>query len=398
MTAFNLGWDCDNNAAVAATIIAVIKGYSWMQDQGWDIVDRYHNTTRAGMPEDETITGFAHRIADLAARAIVAQGGEAVGGEDNVVYRIRREPPANVEPLVDPGEEATRVRQTLEPEIRRDLASHDPLSRARAAYLAICLDLAAGIEKERPERWAVAVEDLNEQSNLLQVLFHFSPTPMAEDLRSRALAAGVEPPAEAEPVWTIDLRPHGDEWAARDTPLCIRLPELGRAAQDSFREADIDALIDSCYWLDRAAGEFAERCDELDRISDGIGIRLENRDWENLTRDLSDLERLLDGLRTGDAAHPADEHPMCPRLSRDVSALEAALDRRDAELAANQWQKLRGAIQQVHDVVDAAAGGAEALHKALALGSRERVGEAVGIIAHAFHLPAGDDTTVRGQR
>jgi len=43
MTAFNFGWDADNNAATAGTIIGLVKGYRWMMKQNWKIVDRYHN-------------------------------------------------------------------------------------------------------------------------------------------------------------------------------------------------------------------------------------------------------------------------------------------------------------------------------------------------------------------
>ena len=75
MTAFNFGWDADNNAATAGTIVGVIKGYRWIMAQGWTIVDRYRNTTRDGMPTDETITSFADRIIDLAERVIAKQGG-----------------------------------------------------------------------------------------------------------------------------------------------------------------------------------------------------------------------------------------------------------------------------------------------------------------------------------
>ncbi|MHC4604337.1 MAG: ADP-ribosylglycohydrolase family protein, partial [Planctomycetota bacterium] len=60
-TAFNFGWDADNNAATAATIVGVIKGHKWMQKQGWNIQDRYRNTTRESMPKDETISSFANR-------------------------------------------------------------------------------------------------------------------------------------------------------------------------------------------------------------------------------------------------------------------------------------------------------------------------------------------------
>ncbi|MEE8576210.1 MAG: ADP-ribosylglycohydrolase family protein, partial [candidate division Zixibacteria bacterium] len=64
--AFNFGWDADNNAATAATIVGVIKGHRWMRQQGWEIEDSYRNTTRPSMPEDETITGFGDRIIEVA--------------------------------------------------------------------------------------------------------------------------------------------------------------------------------------------------------------------------------------------------------------------------------------------------------------------------------------------
>ncbi len=70
ITAFNFGWDSDNNAATSGTIIGVIKGYRWMMTQNWNIIDRYRNTTRDDMPMDETITSFADRLIDLAERVI----------------------------------------------------------------------------------------------------------------------------------------------------------------------------------------------------------------------------------------------------------------------------------------------------------------------------------------
>ncbi len=69
-TAFNFGWDADNTAATAGTIVGVIKGHRWMMGQNWQIVDRYHNTKRENMPEDETITSFADRVIDLAQRSL----------------------------------------------------------------------------------------------------------------------------------------------------------------------------------------------------------------------------------------------------------------------------------------------------------------------------------------
>ncbi|MFN2127966.1 MAG: ADP-ribosylglycohydrolase family protein, partial [Anaerolineales bacterium] len=78
VSAFNFGWDADNTAATAGTIVGVIKGYRWMMSQGWQIVDRYHNTKRENMPEDETITSFADRVIDLAEKVIVKNGGKKI--------------------------------------------------------------------------------------------------------------------------------------------------------------------------------------------------------------------------------------------------------------------------------------------------------------------------------
>ncbi|KPL09074.1 MAG: hypothetical protein AMS26_23335, partial [Bacteroides sp. SM23_62] len=52
---FNLGWDADCSAATAGTILGVMKGRKWIMEQDWEIIDRYDNATRDGMPEDETI-------------------------------------------------------------------------------------------------------------------------------------------------------------------------------------------------------------------------------------------------------------------------------------------------------------------------------------------------------
>jgi hypothetical protein len=49
-----------------------------MMAQGWQIVDRYKNTTREEMPQDETITSYADRLVELAERVITGQGGQRV--------------------------------------------------------------------------------------------------------------------------------------------------------------------------------------------------------------------------------------------------------------------------------------------------------------------------------
>jgi hypothetical protein len=165
-----------------------------MEKQGWNIADRYRNTSRPGMPEDETISRFAARLAQIAEQAILAHGGEKITTDGRAVYRIQLQKPANVEPLVDPAEELERLRAALRPKIVKALETGAAgTEAARACYLAICLDLAKPLALRYPRAWSRAVAALQKQAGLLKVL-RDSPTPDAEKLRKRLRAFGVRLP------------------------------------------------------------------------------------------------------------------------------------------------------------------------------------------------------------
>jgi hypothetical protein len=205
--AFNFGWDCDNNAATAGTILGVVKGYRWMLSQGWRIVDRYRNETREAMPEDETITSFADRLVDLAERVILEQGGQRLDLPRQPAYRIPVEPAANVAPLLDRADLLAQTRMALEPQIRTGLESRDSRERARAAYLAICLGLAEDYRSDSPALWTQAIADLRSFDQIAQVLFHHSPVPSALSLQEQAARAGLEKPTQRRDLWNPRPRP-----------------------------------------------------------------------------------------------------------------------------------------------------------------------------------------------
>jgi hypothetical protein len=199
--AFNFGWDADNDAATACTIVGVQKGYRWMMAQGWNIQDRYRNTSRDAMPDNETITGFAERVFSLAERVILENGGQKRTREGRTVYRVRLQKPANVERLPDFAAEAAGLRTKLGPEIEAAIASgKDPQAQARAAYLAIGLDLAGSLGAKYPQQWKTAIADLSGYRKVMQVLF-FPRVPEGETLRAKAAAAGLQPPAAKEATW-----------------------------------------------------------------------------------------------------------------------------------------------------------------------------------------------------
>jgi hypothetical protein len=192
-TAFNFGWDADNTAATAGTIVGVLRGYRHLMSQGWQIVDRYRNTTRDGMPMDETITSYADRLIELAEKVVSQGGGERALRRSQPVYRIATEIPSNVHPLRRVESESDKLRAELGEAIRADIQDNSHAQqRARAAYLAICLDLAPTLADEHPAEWRDAVEALNNYQQLVAYLFSDQPSTAGHSrLKERAASAGV---------------------------------------------------------------------------------------------------------------------------------------------------------------------------------------------------------------
>ncbi|HUU17662.1 MAG TPA: ADP-ribosylglycohydrolase family protein [Sedimentisphaerales bacterium] len=212
MTAFNFGWDADNNAATAGTIIGVINGYRWMMKQNWKIVDRYHNTTREDMPMDETISSFADRIIDLAEKVITEQGGRRQNIDGQIVYHIHLEKPTNIVPLSNLAEQTARLQYEMKSAIETTIANESSPSKtardenddrklAFAAYSAICLDLAQDLKQNYPEQWPKALKALNNCPKVVQVLFFHSPFPAGDVLRRKAIAAGLKKPERKVKIW-----------------------------------------------------------------------------------------------------------------------------------------------------------------------------------------------------
>jgi hypothetical protein len=216
--AFNYGWDADNNAATGGTIIGVIRGRRWMDAQGWDIADRYHNVTRDAMPEDETIKGFGRRLVFVARRVIGEAGGHTINRDGNQtlvvrnpegdgqrtlpgprrpVLRIPVESPANVEPLTHAEARAEALRRALRQELRAGLDG-ERVGRARAAYLAIGLDEHGALRRERPDAWHDALAALETYPDIVKAIFT-APKPSGDALQARASAAGLSPPENQTP-------------------------------------------------------------------------------------------------------------------------------------------------------------------------------------------------------
>ena len=202
IAAFNFGWDADNNAATACTIVGVLKGWRWMMSQGWEIKDEYRNTSRDDMPARETITTFGDRLISLAERVITEQGGKVIARDGKTFYQIQVEQPANIEPLPDQAELTTRLCATMRGEIEEGITrGAADQQKARAAYEAICLDLAQPLREKYPGPWAEAIEALNGYPKVVGVLFFEADNTTGDALRERAVAAGLKKPEKRVKIW-----------------------------------------------------------------------------------------------------------------------------------------------------------------------------------------------------
>jgi hypothetical protein len=200
--AFNFGWDCDNNAAMSGTILGVIRGYKWLMNQGWNIQDRFRNTSRDNMPKDETITDFGDLMVALTDQVIMEHGGRKMTVAGETVYRLKVEQPENLERLPDLKQEEILLQKRWKQKIEQSITKAEPDGLARAAYLAICLDLARDLRRNGPEQWARALAALQAQAKVMQALFYESPNPAGEALREKAVAAGLVKPAQEIKLWT----------------------------------------------------------------------------------------------------------------------------------------------------------------------------------------------------
>jgi hypothetical protein len=196
--AFNFGWDADNNAAASGTIVGVIKGNKFLKSQGWDIKDHYRNTSRDDMPEGETITTYSDRLVALAQLNISRHGGSTATVNGKSVYRIHTEEPANVEPLPDLKRQYAAMRSQLRGEIDNGIANGETAQeRARAAYLAICLDFAPELKQKYPRRWPQALQALAGYPRVMQAIFFEAPFPAGDSIRRKATVAGLQKPAKS---------------------------------------------------------------------------------------------------------------------------------------------------------------------------------------------------------
>lgn len=158
---FNFGWDADNTAASVGTILGIVKGYRWIEDQGWKVKDIYINRNRLNMPLNETITSFADRLTHLATKTLVEEGMAVVQrGPQATTYTFERQSPANILPVYPMDQQRKWMQRQLNFEIDRILTSPGSKEEnARAVYFALAAGSADSFRENYPDAWDAAVRD-----------------------------------------------------------------------------------------------------------------------------------------------------------------------------------------------------------------------------------------------
>jgi hypothetical protein len=236
--AFNFGWDCDNNAAMAGTILGVIKGSEWMMSQGWNTRDLYRNTTRDDMPMDETITGFGDRLIALAHRVIIENGGSMTTVDGKPGYNIRIEKPQNIEKIPDFKDEPQILLKEWRGKIEHAILKPGSDSLAWAAYLAICMDMSPEIRNKYPQQWGQALAELQLHKNVMKALFYESPVPAGDRLRTKAVESGLVKPEILKDPPSGNLNT-SNIVGEKETPSLIKYRQQLAELRKEFRADDM---------------------------------------------------------------------------------------------------------------------------------------------------------------
>jgi hypothetical protein len=170
-------------------------GYKKMMTEDWIIVDRYRNTSRDGMPMDETITSFADRVFELAEKMIRHNGGKRILRGDKYYLQIPLEEPGMVEKLPKLSDQISELADELESEIEKIIQYPESKEElCKAAYLGICLDLDVTLREKYPEKWMEAKATFNECWKLKQLIYYGGNFPSILRIKEKFLNAGLPEP------------------------------------------------------------------------------------------------------------------------------------------------------------------------------------------------------------
>lgn len=189
----NFGYDADCNCATLGTLLGAIYGHKRIMNEGWQIVDRYKNTKRDNMPMDETMISFADRVIDVFEMVNMENGGNKSIVNGVSVYNIVSEKPAPVYNISSKDAGRSDLVNKLENEIVTGLLKGTRQEMAKAAYMAVSLDLTASLKKKYPKQWKEACYNLSGYWKVMSNIFHGGGFKSLIELKEKFADAGFIP-------------------------------------------------------------------------------------------------------------------------------------------------------------------------------------------------------------
>lgn len=202
--ATNMGYDADCNAAIVGTIVGVMTGYKRMMQNGWNIIDRYKNTTREDMPTDETIITFSDRLIEVFEMVNQQNGGKKTIKDNKMVYLIHKEAPQNIYPLLPIEKQKKQLIAQFQDDIINWLLHGNKKDKARAAYIAICLDLNDKLNTSYHNEWTEACYELSGYWKIISAIFHNETFNDMINLRNKFNSAGFKKLANPPRPYSTD--------------------------------------------------------------------------------------------------------------------------------------------------------------------------------------------------
>jgi len=91
--------------------------------------------------------------------------------DNTMVYQVPFEAPATVIKLSPPDEQRQLLQKEFEAKITDQLVNGNREERARAAYMAICLDMNIRLAKSNSKQWKTACNDLSGYWKIMNNIF-----------------------------------------------------------------------------------------------------------------------------------------------------------------------------------------------------------------------------------
>lgn len=156
------------------------------------------------MPTDETIITFSDRLIEVFEMVNQQNGGKKTIKDNKMVYLIHKEAPQNIYPLLPIEKQKKQLIAQFQDDIINWLLHGNKKDKARAAYIAICLDLNDKLNTSYHNEWTEACYELSGYWKIISAIFHNETFNDMINLRNKFNSAGFKKLANPPRPYSTD--------------------------------------------------------------------------------------------------------------------------------------------------------------------------------------------------